>query len=601
MGFPEGFIEEVRRSADIVALIGDHVSLRKAGASWKGRCPFHDEKTPSFNVRQEPPVFHCFGCGVGGDVFKFLMLRDQASFPEAVEAVARRFGVPVPERRPGERGERRVREELLDVLEAAAARFERNLWSDPGARARSYLQGRGFDEETLRRLRVGAAPDSWRDLLGALEARYPAPRLVAAGLALERRGGSGHYDRFRNRVVFPILDESGRVLGFGARSLDGSEPKYLNSPETPVYHKGQVLYGLSWARDKSRRSGRLVLMEGYLDVARAIQKGGFEAVATCGTALTQSHARLLGRFCERVLLSFDRDEAGTRAAERSGELLLEAGLEVRVVALPDGHDPDSFLAEAGADAYAERLEAAPHYVEWLADRAAREHDLSSPPGKAAYFKALVPALRRVRSEVERSAWLTRVAERGGVDAAAARRELRRAIGGEVAPPAREAAAAPPRRISLLPVERWLLSMVLVGAEGVGEALSELAETDLAGLGSAALLRAAQGIRARGDAVTPVTLSAALDDEDARRVVTEIAVDPPPVERVTAADCVREIKGRALEARIRALREQVLRADSDAQNLLLEEQLKLKQQLAILQRTPAAKIQPTTGREASQRG
>jgi DNA primase len=587
MSFPDGFIEEVRRGADIVALIGDHVSLRKAGASWKGRCPFHDEKTPSFNVRQEPPVFHCFGCGVGGDVFKFLMLRDQASFPEAVEAVARRFGITVPERRPGERGERRAREQLFELLEAAATRFEKNLWSAPGAQARTYLTGRGFDEETLRRLRVGAAPDSWRDLLGALEERYPAPRLVAAGLALERRGGSGHYDRFRNRVVFPILNESGRVLGFGARSLDGSEPKYLNSPETPVYHKGQVLYGLSWAREKSRKSGRLILMEGYLDVARAVQRGGFEAVATCGTALTSSHARLLHRFCERVYLSFDQDEAGIRATERSGELLLEAGLDVRVVTLPEGHDPDSFLAQAGEGAYGDRLDAALHYVEWLADRAARQHDVSSPPGKAAYFKALLPALRRVRSEVERSAWLTRVADRGGVDPAAATRELRRAVGAEAPPPPREEKAVPAARIKLLPVERWLISMILERVEGVEEAMGQLGDADLAGLGSAELLRAAQKLQSQGEVVTPEALDAALDDEAARRLVNEIAVDPPPVERVTAADCVREIKGRALETRIAALREQVRRADASAQNLLLQEQLQLKQQLANLHRAPAA--------------
>jgi len=586
MGFPDGFIEEVRRGADIVALIGDHVSLRKAGASWKGRCPFHDEKTPSFNVRQEPPVFHCFGCGVGGDVFKFLMLRDQASFPEAVEAVARRFGITVPERRPGERGERRAREQLFELLEAAATRFEKNLWSAAGAQARSYLTGRGFDEETLRRLRVGAAPDSWRDLLGALEERYPAPQLVAAGLALERRGGSGHYDRFRNRVVFPILDESGRVLGFGARSLDGSEPKYLNSPETPVYHKGQVLYGLSWAREKSRKSGRLVLMEGYLDVARAVQRGGLEAVATCGTALTSSHARLLHRFCERVYLSFDQDEAGIRATERSGELLLEAGLDVRVVTLPEGHDPDSFLAEAGEKAYGERLDAALHYVEWLADRAARQHDVSSPPGKAAYFKALLPALRRVRSEVERSAWLTRVADRGGVDPAAATRELRRAIGAEAPPPDRVGKASPAARIKLLPVERWLVSMILERSEGIEAALGQLGEADLSGLGSAELLRAAQKLQSRGEVATPEALAAGVEDEAAKRLVTEIAVDPPPVERVTPGDCVREIKGRALEARIAALREQVRRADASAQNLLLQEQLQLKQQLANLHRAPA---------------
>jgi DNA primase len=401
MGFPEGFVEEVRQVADIVRVVSEQVTLKKAGSSWKGLCPFHQEKTPSFNVRQEPAVFHCFGCGEGGDVFKFLMLREKMSFPEAVETLARRFGLAVPERgfEPGP--DRREREEMLALMEAAAAHFERTLWTAPGQKAREYLLGRGFQKETLERIRAGAARDSWDDLLGALRGRFAPAALERAGLVLARQGREGHYDRFRNRAVFPILSEAGKVVAFGARSLDGSDPKYLNSPETPVYHKGRVLYGLGWAREAIRREGRAVLMEGYLDVARALEAGVEEAVATCGTALTGAHARLLRRFTDTVCVSFDQDEAGQRAAGKSLEALLEEGLRVRVVGLPEKDDPDSFLKAEGGDAYRRRLEEAPEAVEWLMRRAEREHDVGAPAGKAGFLTALMPALVRIQNAVER--------------------------------------------------------------------------------------------------------------------------------------------------------------------------------------------------------
>ena len=348
MAFPDSFVEEVRRAADIVRYISDHVSLRKTGASWKGLCPFHQEKTPSFNVRSEPPLFHCFGCGEGGDVFKFAMLHERVGFPEAVEMIARRFGVTVPESRFDGGPDRKAREEMLALVEAAAQHFSHNFWTAPGTRAREYLLGRGFKKETLERIRAGASPDSWDDLLGAMRKKFAPPLLLQAGLILERQDKSGHYDRFRNRAIFPILNEGGKVVAFGARALDGSEPKYLNSPETPVYQKGRTLYGLSWAKDSVRREGRIVLMEGYLDVARAIEVGVGEVAATCGTALTTSHARLLRRFTENVVMSFDQDEAGQKASPRSAEAILEESLQVRVVELPAGEDPDTYLKTAGA-------------------------------------------------------------------------------------------------------------------------------------------------------------------------------------------------------------------------------------------------------------
>ncbi|MEE8218770.1 MAG: DNA primase [Vicinamibacteria bacterium] len=585
MAFPEGFVEEVRRAADIVKVISDHIVLKKMGTSWKGLCPFHEEKTPSFNVRQEPAVFHCFGCGEGGDVFKFLMLRERTSFPETLETLARRFGVPVPEGRFEPGPDRKEREAMLGLMEAAAEHFARALWTAPGTTAREYLLGRGFRKETLERIRAGAARDSWDDLLGTLRGRHSATALQKAGLVLARKGGDGHYDRFRNRAVFPILNESGKVVAFGARSLDGSEPKYLNSPESPVYHKGRVLYGLSWARDAVRRTGRVVLMEGYLDVARALECGVEEAVATCGTALTASHARLLRRFAETICVNFDQDEAGQRATRKSLEVLLGEGLRVRVVELTEGHDPDSYLKAEGGDAYRQRIEEAPEGMVWLMRQAEQAHDLGSPEGKAGFLSALLPALTRIENAVERSAWLSRAAERGGLDESAAREEMRRAMGGRgtrgagVAVAARK--AAPPKATALMPAERWLLALLVLGADGVDEALAELGEADLDGLRAAPLLRAAKATWRRGDPVTMAALTSAVEDEDARRLLSEIAVEGLPGEGVSALECVREIQRRPLKARMAEIQKTIQGATGESLEALLTEKTRLVRQMAGL--------------------
>ncbi len=583
MALPESFVEEVRRVADIVRVISEHIALKKMGTSWKGLCPFHQEKSPSFNVRQEPAVFHCFGCGEGGDVFKFLMLRERTSFPETVETLARRFGVPVPEGRVEPGPDRKEREELLALMEAAAQHFTRSFWTAPGTKAREYLLDRGFQKETLEKIRAGAARDAWDDLLGALRGKFAPALLLKAGLVLERQGKEGHYDRFRNRAVFPILNESGKVVAFGARSLDGSEPKYLNSPETPFYSKSRVLYGMSWARDSVVREKRAVLMEGYLDVARALEAGVTESVATCGTALTGSHARLLKRFAETVVLNFDQDEAGQKAARKSLEVLLEEGVRVRIVELPEGHDPDTFLKAEGADAYRKRLDEAPEAVEWLTRRAVARHPLGTPAGKAAFFADVLPALMRTENAVERQAWLARVVERGGLDAGAAREELRRAIAGRPGKSSAVADAevrrtAPVAQARLLPAERWLLALVAQGAAGVEDALKELEESDIEGLRSADLLRAAQAVARRDDRVTLSAVVAELD-EDARRMMSQIAVEAAPMECLSAEECVRVLRRQPLEARMAEIQKNLAGATGAAQDALLAEKNRLRRQMA----------------------
>jgi DNA primase len=556
------------------------VSLKKLGASWKGLCPFHQEKTPSFNVRSEPPVFHCFGCGEGGDVFTFVMKHDRLSFPEAVEAVARRFGVTVPARTFEAAPERKHREELLALLEAAAQHFERALWSPAGTRARQYLLERGFTKATLERIRAGAALDSWSDLLDALKRRFAVASILEAGLVLAKQNGPGHYDRFRNRAVFPILNEQGQVVAFGARSLDGAEPKYLNSPETPAYQKGRVLYGLSWAREAIRQQGRVVLMEGYLDVARALQTGVEEAVATCGTALTPAHARLLRRFTERVVTSFDQDEAGQKATRKGLEVLAREGLKVQVVELPAGHDPDSFLREQGAEAYRQRLGEAPSAMDWLIARAAGENDTRAPEGKAAFLNAVLPALSALDSPVERAAWLARVVERGGLDGRAAREEVRRALLEGRSSVASLPAAPPPPTAPLLPAERWLLALLAGGDGEARQAVRELDEADLRGLAAEELLRAAMRLAEGEASLDASALGAAVSDE-ARRRLTELLVQEPPGAGVPARACLRELKRRSLQARMAEIQKEIREARPPEQDRLLREKHEIHRRMAAL--------------------
>ena len=583
MAFPEGFVEEVRRTSDIVRLISDHVGLKKMGTSWKGLCPFHDEKTPSFNVRSEPPLFHCFGCGEGGDVFKFVMLRERASFPESVEIVAKRFGIPVPENRYEAGPDRKEKDELLAVMEAAAEHFAKSLWTAPGTKAREYLLGRGFKRETLERIRAGAAADSWSALVDALKGKFGVPLLQKAGLVLEHPEKKSHYDRFRNRAVFPIPNESGKVVAFGARCLDGSEPKYLNSPETPVYQKSRTLYGLSWAKEASRKEGRLVLMEGYLDVARALEGGIAEAVATCGTALTASHARLLRRFTEKVVVNFDQDEAGQKAARKSLDVLAGEGLTVHVVELPEGDDPDTFVKAQGGAAYRERLDAALPWMQWLIEKAAAENDTKTPPGKAAFIEAILPSLAKIESAVERAAWLQVVVDKGRLDGAASLSELKRALAtGKVV--AIQPAPAAPKRVVLQAAEKWLIALIVKEAAGVDEALEELGEADLDGLASCDVLRAAKAIHRRGEKLTAAALASEAKSEEARRLVTESAMEPGPTGDATPLSCVLEIKCWPLEARLAAIQGEIPGARDAEQNALLAEKTQLKQQIQSLSRS-----------------
>jgi len=373
--YSTAILDDIRAAVDIVEFVGRFVNLRKAGANWKGLCPFHGEKTPSFMVNPKKGIFHCFGCGVGGDVFGFMMRQDRLSFPEAVRALAKTAGVTLPEERgtSGDSG----RDDLLRAMDLAARFYAEALWKPGGARAQKYLADRGIEPEVARRFGLGYAPDGWDTLLTFMKSEKVAEEtLVSAGLAVARDNRAGVYDRFRSRLLFTIRDLQGRVVAFGGRAFGDEQPKYLNSPETPLYTKGNLLYAVDVARESIRTRNRALIVEGYVDCLMAHQHGFTETVAALGTAFTPAQLAMLRRYCDEVVTFFDADAAGQKAAERAQELLeptsggfawavnrsgsfeTAGALRVKVALLPAGHDPDTFLRTAGAAAFSERIAAA---------------------------------------------------------------------------------------------------------------------------------------------------------------------------------------------------------------------------------------------------
>jgi DNA primase len=354
MPIPQETIDRIKSLSDVVDVVGQVVRLKKTGNHFSGLCPFHREKTPSFKVFPESQNYHCFGCGEGGTVFTFVMQTEGLSFPEAVGLLGERCGVEVETRAEADDPARALREQLHETLALAARYYNAQLEKDGGAAGSEYLERRGLSADTIKEFGLGVAPEGWENLLTALK-RHKSPDVVErAGLAIP--GKRSPYDRFRNRLMFPIQNVAGQVVGFGGRSLDDSEPKYLNTPETEVYHKSQVLYGLRNARHTIRREERVLVVEGYMDVLALHQGGVTNAVATCGTSLTAEHGRMLARYAPEVVLVFDGDRAGVRAALKAFETLLPIGVRVTTIAMPVGKDPDDVIREEGAEGFAARAE-----------------------------------------------------------------------------------------------------------------------------------------------------------------------------------------------------------------------------------------------------
>jgi len=405
---PDEFIDEVLQRTDIVAVIGERIPLRRSGGSYKARCPFHDERTPSFSVSPERQTYHCFGCGAHGTAIRFLMEHDRMDFREAVSELADRSGLQMPQGA----GDRRPVDEhapLYQALETADRFYREALRSHPARQAAvDYLQQRGISGEIAARFGLGFAPPGWDNLLRQLDDPRPA---IRAGLIIEREQKA--YDRFRDRITFPIHDRRGRVVGFGARVVSDGEPKYLNSPETPVFHKGREVYGLYQALEAERRPPRLIVVEGYMDVIALAQQGITGAVATLGTATTPEQATLLLRTAEELVLCFDGDSAGRSAALRAVENLLpvlQGGREVRVLLLPEGADPDELVRREGREAFEARLAEATPVVEFFLNRTAADCELTTADGRARLLERAAGTLRRIPQGVLRETLISRLAD-----------------------------------------------------------------------------------------------------------------------------------------------------------------------------------------------
>jgi DNA primase len=388
------FAETVRNSADIVRVVSEYVTLKGAGSGLKALCPFHSEKTPSFSVSRDRQSFHCFGCGVGGDVFSFIMKIENVTFPEALRIVAEKFGVPVPENAGGFDRKAEDRKLLFECNERAAAYFRKALSLEQAGQARQVLQKRQIDPVFVEKFQLGYAPQS--GLLAFLKPKDP----VSTGLFSKNDQGD-IFDRFRNRLMFPIWDERGKSIAFGGRALGDVEPKYLNSPETPVYRKSSVLYGLHFARESAQRSGRLVVVEGYFDCLSLVQNGIDNVVASCGTSLTQDQVGLMARYVPEVVMNYDPDTAGQNAMRRSIDLLLAKGLRIRILHLPERLDPDDFVRKHGPDVYNRLLADAPYFWQYLTTEAMKQYDLHDPGMKANAVKDVLRFVAKIQDRVER--------------------------------------------------------------------------------------------------------------------------------------------------------------------------------------------------------
>ena len=447
---PQHFIDELIARTDIVELIGARVPLKKSGREYKACCPFHAEKTPSFWVSPDKQFYHCFGCGKHGTALGFLMDHDHLPFPEAVEELATRLGLEVPHEGGTEHAVRRAEEPLYELLARVAAFYRQQLEREP--RARDYLVRRGLTDETLERFAIGYAPDSWSETLRRFGASdTERKRLAEAGLIIEReRGGGGserYYDRFRDRVMYPIRDARGRVIAFGGRIIDAGEPKYLNSPETPLFHKGRELYALYETRRARRTLERLVVVEGYMDAVSLHQSGIDYAVATLGTATTSEHFRRIFRLVTTVVFAFDGDRAGRAAAWRAlQQALPEAreGREIRFLFLPQGHDPDTLIRAEGREAFEQRLVSAVPLSEYLVRELSEHSESASADGRARFAELARPLFARVPEGVYRELLLARLAEVIGL--APARLEALWAAGKTPAS-ATSASSAPARRFA----------------------------------------------------------------------------------------------------------------------------------------------------------
>jgi DNA primase len=603
MRFPQTFIDDLRRQADIVRIVQDYVTLKKAGANWVAPCPFHKETKPSFSVSPAKEMFFCFGCHKGGSVFTFVMEIERVTFPEAIKIVAEKSGMPLPKMvdDSGFEARRRESDQVIELNQWALQWWQDQLESKsgPARGVREYLKDRGITEETKQTFRLGFAPDSWEALSTHLRQKGATQeQLEKSGLVVKKDEG-GSYDRFRARLIFPVSDVQGKPIAFGGRTLEPEgEPKYLNSPETAAYTKGRHLFGLNLTRDEIRRNGFAILVEGYLDLIVPYQFGVRNVVASLGTALTPEQVKLIGRFARKVVVNYDGDRAGVQAAKRAIETILAEDLEVKVLVLPDNADPDDFIRKYGVTEYQQRRGEAQPHIQFVIDQAVRDRNLHSPADKAAAVEETLPFVRAVRSRIQKREYFDIA-----MDALRVQPDQRRELWQRIRSGASTDAATVQEMVRRSPASRptvaeeKLLGLLLANEELRKIVLPRLEATHYEGLATEPIFRAVVRLDKEDKEIGFDSLSEATTDDTqagellARLMMAESAESFD--EALAAADsCLDALRVTKLDREIdelgSALAEAERAADGEKLNRLAMEQLELKKRRgALLARSQTA--------------
>ena len=552
MRFPQTFIDDLKRQADIVRVVQDYVQLKKKGANWMACCPFHKEKTPSFSVSPAKEIFYCFGCHKGGSVFNFVMEMERVSFPEAIQLVAEKSGVPLPVMVDDSRFQARrlESEEVIELNKWALEWWEQQLETSSEARiAREYLLRREITEETVKTFRLGYAPDSWEALSSHLRQKGAAQdQIQRSGLVVKKDSGSGSYDRFRGRLVFPVLDIQGKPIAFGGRTLKDEDAKYINSPETAAYIKGRNLFGLNLTRDEIRRNGFVILVEGFLDLIVPYQFGIRNLAASLGTALTPDQVKLLGRFARKVVVNYDGDKAGVQAAKKAIEILLAEDLEVKILVLPDGADPDEFLRKSGATEYHRRRGEAQPHIQFVIDQAVGDRKLSNPADKEAAIDEVLPYVRAVRSRIQKREYFDIAMDSLRVGDASLRRELWYSVRGNATDGARVARTTSTVSYSKPTVAEQQLLVLLLADEALRSAvLAKLEPGDYNQLPTAPVFQALIEGEREGATIDFDFLSRKTEGEPVSELLPALLMHVTPESEEKASDGGRLAAQRCVDA------------------------------------------------------
>jgi DNA primase len=576
MRYPQTFIDDLKRQADIVRVVQDYVQLKKKGANWMACCPFHKEKTPSFSVSPAKEIFYCFGCHKGGSVFNFVMEMERVSFPDAIKLVAEKSGVPLPKLIDDSRyqAKQNEAEEVIELNKWALEWWEQQLeTSGEGRIARDYLLRREITDETRKTFRLGYAPDSWEALSIYLRQKGASQdQIDRSGLVVKKEEG-GSYDRFRGRLIFPVMDIQGKPIAFGGRTLRDEDAKYINSPETAAYVKGRNLFGLNLTRDEIRRAGFVILVEGFLDLIVPYQFGVRNVVASLGTALTAEQVRLLARFARKVVVNYDGDNAGVQAAKKAIEILLAEDLEVKILVLPDNSDPDEFIRKSGAQEYQrQRGEAQPH-IQFVIDQAVRDRKLSNPADKEAAIDEVLPYVRAVSSRIQKWEYFEIAMDSLRVSEPALRRELWHSIRTGVGQSAREGQTVIKRaQVKPTVAEQRLLELLLADQELRSMTLPKIEPGDYENLPTGPIFRALLEGEREGMAIDYDFLSQKTEGDPSSELLPSLLMsefenedgDPSQARQLTAERCLNALQLMRIDRRISDLRSEMAVAERNGE-------------------------------------